>query len=430
MAHSDSLAKDPIGDSVTQRHIGGALQGQTDMPGDARLQRRLKVLSLSCLYPNSQLPGQGLFVQARVRAMNTAADVMVVQPVELPDYSQQPGSWFEGRSLPRRSQDGGLDVWRPRWWHPPGAGASNSIYLAAGVLPLVRKLHRQRQFDIIDAHFGQPTGVAAAILSAALRIPFAVTIRGSEVVHARYPARKRFMAWSFRRAARVIAVSQRLREFALSLGALPERTVVIPNGVDRSVFHPMDRAACRDKYQIAQNEKVILSAGHLFELKGHHRIVRALTAIPQATLLIAGDADRAADFTGRIRQEISACGVESRVRLLGHVRQNELAELMNAADLFCLASSREGWPNVVHEALSCGTPVVATDVGAIPEMLPSAELGQIVPPDNVEALTAALSQAIVKDWDRGRISTWGESRSWETVGREVIGQFADFVSAS
>jgi glycosyltransferase involved in cell wall biosynthesis len=92
---------------------------------------------------------------------------------------------------------------------------------------------------------------------------------------------------------------------------------------------------------------------------------------------------------------------------------------MSAADVFCLASSREGWPNVVHEALACGAPAVATDVGGIQDMLPSPEHGIIVPAGNHAELTMALGRALSRQWDRGRIAAWGKSRSWTEVAAET-----------
>src|SRR5262249_21320501 len=108
------------------------------------------------------------------------------------------------------------------------------------------------------------------------------------------------------------------------------------------------------------------------------------------------------------------------VSFIGMAAQNTLAELMSAADVFCLASSSEGWPNVVHEALACGTPVVATDVGAVRQMLPLPRLGTVVPPGDDIALAAALRDALTRAWDHSLISSWGRSRSWDTVAKEVL----------
>jgi glycosyltransferase involved in cell wall biosynthesis len=88
--------------------------------------------------------------------------------------------------------------------------------------------------------------------------------------------------------------------------------------------------------------------------------------------------------------------------------------------VFCLASAREGWPNVVHEAHACGTPVVATNVGGVPEMIPSENFGLVVPPNDPAALHAALKQALSRQWDRGAIAAWGQARSWRQVAAEVL----------
>jgi teichuronic acid biosynthesis glycosyltransferase TuaC len=108
--------------------------------------------------------------------------------------------------------------------------------------------------------------------------------------------------------------------------------------------------------------------------------------------------------------------------------QEELAGWMRAADVFCMASRREGWPNVVNEALACGTPVVATDVGAVPEMITSEAYGAIVPPTDDEALERALETALARHWDRTEIARWGQSRGWPEVAREVIGEMGSAIA--
>jgi teichuronic acid biosynthesis glycosyltransferase TuaC len=99
---------------------------------------------------------------------------------------------------------------------------------------------------------------------------------------------------------------------------------------------------------------------------------------------------------------------------------------MSAADVFCLASSTEGWPNVVNEALACGTPVVATDVGAVRQMITSGGLGAIVPSPvhdgkaSIAAMTEALQMALTRTWDHEGISAHGRSRSWNQVADDVL----------
>ena len=101
---------------------------------------------------------------------------------------------------------------------------------------------------------------------------------------------------------------------------------------------------------------------------------------------------------------------------------------MRAADAFCLASRREGCPNVVLEALACGLPVVATRVGAVPEVVPSERYGVVVPADDAAALAAALERALATEWDRDAIAAWGRSRSWGRVAEE-LGEIFEGVAA-
>jgi glycosyltransferase involved in cell wall biosynthesis len=106
-----------------------------------------------------------------------------------------------------------------------------------------------------------------------------------------------------------------------------------------------------------------------------------------------------------------------------------MAELLSAADVFCLASYTEGWPNVVNEALACGAPVVATHVGGVPSMVTSERYGFLVPPRDPNALRDALREALKRTWDRASISDWGRSRSWQQVAREVIDVMQSVVSS-
>jgi len=143
----------------------------------------------------------------------------------------------------------------------------------------------------------------------------------------------------------------------------------VPNGIEASLFFRRDRLACRARHGISEKDRVILSAGDLAELKGHHRIIAALKMLNdrgvRARLLIAGGIGRSGRYAEALRRQVRAGRLEDQVTFLGEVTQAVLAELMSAADVFCLASASEGWPNVVNEALACGTPVVATDGGAV-----------------------------------------------------------------
>ena len=392
---------------------------------------RLRVLSVSCVFPNPVEPAAGLFVRHRLQSVARHADVTVIAPVPAIDYGNPRRRLLAGWAVPRECRDGALRVLHPRWLYPPLGGVVNAFCLAVRLMPLLRT---HRNCDVIDAHWVHPTGIAVALASRFLPRPFVVTIRGNEIEHAQNRLMRASMAWALRCADAVIANSERLRKFAAGCGADPERICVIPNGVDCAIFHPRDRTTCRQVHDIPGDIPLVLSAGQLIKLKGHHRILTAIRDVAAvgrpAHLIIAGGPGRHGQYEAQIHQQIAALGMDARVRLLGQVPQEALAELMSAADVFCLASSREGWPNVVQEALACGTPVVATDVGAVPDMIPSEDYGSVVAPRDESGLREALQSALNRSWDRERISTLGQSRSWDRVAEQVLEEMRRVVHGS
>jgi glycosyltransferase involved in cell wall biosynthesis len=368
-------------------------------------------------------------VRHRIQAVSRHAQVKVLSPVGVLDYTHPSGDLFGNCKLPPRLLDGGVEVFYPRWIYPPGGGAVNARLMALELLPRLKRLRREYSFDLIDAHFGYPDGIAAAALAGALGIPYAVTLRGNETMHGERRSIRQALSRALRGAVRIIVLSRALGEFAVCLGAEPERVKLIPNGLDSSVFYPRDRAAVRRELGLADNVRVVLSAGSLIERKGHHTVARVLAAVRRrcgpVELLIAGGPGREGRFERQIAEAIRACGMARSVRMLGQVSAGRLAELMSAADVFCLASSREGWPNVVHEAMACGTPVVATAVGSVPDMIPSKQYGLVTPPGDEEAIGQALAEALETRWDQQAIAAWARSRDWDQVAREVLQELTD-----
>lgn len=328
-----------------------------------------------------------------------------------------------------------MEVFHPRWIHVPGTGAITAVLLFLQLIRPALRVGRHFQAQVIDAHFGYPDGVAAFLLAFILRVPFTITLRGSELLHARYPLRRWLMRQAFRRASRIIAVSEQLRRFSVDLGAPSSKTVTISNGVDSSVFFPRDRIAMRRKHNLPLERSIVLTAGHLIELKGHQHVIRAVDKLRRdgvsVDLLIVGGAPARGvrSYEQSLHGLVTQLDISEFVRFVGPVSPETLAELMSAVDLLCLASSREGWPNVVHEAMACGTPVAATNVGAIPELIPSELYGLVIPSSEASVLIPAIHRALKMTWNRASISAWAQSRSWEQVAKEIIREM-DQISTS
>lgn len=394
----------------------------------------MHVLCLSTVFPNPAETDFGVFVERRMRRVGEMVEVSVVAPVAVVEYGNPKRRFPPLDRIPQKARNGSLDVYYPRWFYPPLGGWSNAYFLWAQSLRLARAIDRKKPIDLIDAHFGHPEGVAAALLARSLNKPFMITLRGNENDHAVFAMRKKKMAWAFERAGRIVTVSERLRQFAIELGCAAERAITIPNGIDGRTFYPRKREDARREFQIEGDAKIILSAGYLIERKGHHRVIEALRTVldggVNAQLLIAGGPGREGNFEAEIRKAVVDHRVEANVRFLGAVKPDALARLMSACDVFTLATSNEGWPNVVHEAMGCGAPVVATDIGAIPEMIQNDDFGYVVPFGDSSALADALSKSLQRSWNRELISQWAVGRSWDNVAAEVVSVMREAVTAA
>lgn len=390
-----------------------------------------KVLSLSTVFPRPEEPSFGVFIERRLAGLASLMDVRVVAPAPLVEMHAR-RLRFSAFRLPRREQRGPLPVERPRWLYPPGFGALHARCLSARLAPFLRRMARGFPFELIDAHFGYPEGAAACRLAECLGRPFTVTLRGNEPAHAASPSKRAQMAQAFRRADAVIAVSGALREFALSLGANPSSCVVIGNGVDTAVFHPRPRREARARLGMAEDRLHLLSAGYLIPRKGHHRLAGLLPRLHEegipADLWIVGGPGREGDASADLDRVIRENGLAPFVHFVPPVPPEALAEYMSACDLFCLASSREGWPNVVHEAMACGAPVVATRVGAVEDLVSGEDLGVVVPPSDDRELLLGLIRAARRRFDREAIARKAASRSWTQVAREVHNVFQSILS--
>jgi glycosyltransferase involved in cell wall biosynthesis len=384
----------------------------------------MTILSLSSEFPNPSEPGKGLFVRARLEALAARVSLFVVAPVAWIDYANPQGDLFASSRVPRERHERGLHVLHPRWLYPPFGGWANAFFLAVRLLPTLARLRARRAFDVIDAHFAHPEGIAAVLVGAILRVPVLVTIRGSELRYRRSFAKRFWISWALRRADRVIAVSDGLRQLAVDFGVDPRRVSTISNGINATMFRRRDRDGWRATHGIPIGDRVVLCAGDLAELKGHHRVISAVKALidrgVSARLFIAGGIGRSGRYAETLRLQVALHDLRDRVTLLGELTQDALAEWMSASDVFCLASASEGWPNVVNEALACGTPVVATDVGAVRQMVASDRLGRVVPVHDDTALVEALQSALMSSWDHDAIAACGRARSWSQVADDVV----------
>jgi len=373
-----------------------------------------KIVVYSTLYPSWSRPSHGIFVENRLRHLLASGQVeaKVVAPVPwFPFSSAAFGKYADLARTPKVESRYGIEVSHPRYWNLPKVGMSLAPFLlAAGtVLPLAR-LRRRWNFDAIDAHYFYPDGVAAVLLGILLRKPVAITARGTDInLIPRFAVPRRLIQFAARRAAMIITVSQALKIPLVELGVPEERVVVLRNGVDLQLFRPSDRESVRAR--LGFKDRALLSVGHLIERKGHHLIISALPRLRGFKLTIVGEGPERAKLAALAEK----LGVSDRVHLAGEVPHDELFRYYGAADALVLASSREGWPNVLLEAMACGTPVVATPIWGNPEIVSSPVAGLLMQNRTPEALADAVEALFQSLPNRSATRAFAEQFSWDAT---------------
>jgi teichuronic acid biosynthesis glycosyltransferase TuaC len=392
------------------------------------LRDRIRILTFSTLYPNEVQPNHGIFVENRLRHLigSGAVEAVVVAPTPyFPSRSKVFGRWADHARVPRVERRNGLAVYHPRYVILPAIGMSLApAQLAAGSFQAIRRLCNSGcAFDLIDAHYVYPDGVAAIWLGKWFRKPVVVTARGTDInfiPRFRWP--RRLIQRSLAKAAGIITVSQALKEATAQLGIAPNNVTVIRNGVDLERFRPLDRARVRKK--LAIHGVTLLSVGHLIERKGHDLVIRALAELANCQLVIVGEGPE----RGRLEALAESLGVASRVRLVGAKQHDELAQYYTAADALVLASSREGWANVLLEAMACGTPVVASNVWGNPEVVAAPAAGRLMHERSPQGIVAAVQDLFASQPDRNATRRYAEKFSWDETTRGQLQLFGQILS--
>jgi glycosyltransferase involved in cell wall biosynthesis len=384
------------------------------------------VLALSYLFPNGAQPTYGIFVLNRLRAVREHCALKVIAPVQWYPFMRwlRPALW-RGEA-PRRETLDGIDVHHPRFAVIPRYLKwfdALSYHFAAR--RVARRLRREEafDFDLVDVHWTYPDIVAGYRLARRHGRKFMVTVRGHEALYEEERSvRRRQVARYLRRADAVITLSAELREKVIGLGVAPDRVRVILNGVDLAHFHPLDRADCRRRLGLPAGRRMMLSVGRLTAGKGHQDLVGALSSLPaDVDLYIVGGVNPEENFEPALRARIAALHLEGRVHLVDGAGHDALPLWYGATDLFCLATRREGCPNVVLEALACGTPAVVSGVGAVPELVIPGENGYLVAVGSApQEWSKIIRTALERPWSREKIAHDMQRWDWSRCGEQVL----------
>ncbi|HXT78611.1 MAG TPA: glycosyltransferase, partial [Acetobacteraceae bacterium] len=184
-----------------------------------------------------------------------------------------------------------------------------------------------------------------------------------------------------------------------------------------------DRQAARDA--LGLSKPTLISVGSLIERKGHHRTIEAMTLLPDFELVIVGEGPE----RGRLEEQIGRLGLRDRVRLLGPRPHASLPALYGAADASVLASSREGWANVLLESMACGTPVVASNIWGNPEVVRSRAGGVIAEHNTPEGIAAGVRCLFADLPSREATRAYAEPFSWDETTAGQLALFRRVIAA-
>ncbi len=281
-----------------------------------------------------------------------------------------------------------------RWWPPQDLSD----------LRRIARLVREHKVDLIHAHRGKDHWLAIlAVRLFRLRIP---VIRTRHVVT---PLRDTSAnRWQAKRTAHLVAVSRAVEQDVQSKSLYPaDRVHRIPGGIDLQRFSSTGRRlATRQRLGLAAHIPVAICVARFAIVKAHRVLVRAWAAVhaahPDAVLLLVGSGPQKASVTAQVQE----LGLESSVRFLGRSDNEQIPELLEASDVGLLSSvGSEGFSRAVLEYMALGLPVVATRVGAVPDLIEDGVSGRLVPPEDAEALGAALCEVLAAA--PGRRTAWG-----------------------
>lgn len=389
-----------------------------------------RVLTATSLYPNAVMPNHGIFVENRMRHLQEdgQVSVRVIAPVPwFPFTGARFGRFGAFAAVPHSETRAAIDILHPRYFTAPKIGSWTTPYaiLHAYLRAAKRLTAAGKDFDVVDGHYFYPDGVAAVMLAKRLGKPVVVSARGSDLTYlprSAYP--RRWIQWAIREADAIVTVSDSLRREAIALGAPGAKVRTLRNGVNLQEFQPVARAEARRFAGVPDDASVVASVGNLIPLKGHDLVLEALSGLPGVHLVVVGGGAE----ESRLRAVSGSLGLNDRVHFLGRVPHDRMAAVYSAADVLVLASSREGWPNVLLEAMACGTPAIATRVGGVPEIITEPESGRILTERTGDAIAQALALLLDTPPDRAATRAYAEKFDWSETVRGLVDVYRSVIT--
>jgi glycosyltransferase involved in cell wall biosynthesis len=399
----------------------------------------MKVLEACQEFPNRYYPQLGTFIKQSIDSIaNQGVDVTVIspKPFVLPFSAFPYHNFFK---LPRIEHTEKYDLHYPRYIYAvpkkylyPVTGISYSRFVSEYAIKNIKP-----EPDLIHAHFSYPDGYGMMKLAKKWRVPLVIsalgTIERKIAYEGSYTSRQIIEAMNF--ADKVLSVSEDLKLHIVNLGIKEEKVHVVPNGVDTGKFKPVEKEHARNLLKLPQDKNIVLFVGALRKIKGVDYLIEAAKDFVNTNtdLYMVGRDD---GLRKNLEKRAHELKIADRIRFTGPVNHEDIPLWISASDILVLPSLSEGRPNVVLEALACEVPVVATDVGGIPELMVDGETGYLVPAKNPVELSRKINKLLEDKSQRetmgklGRKSIIQSGLTWEAHAKKTLDIYSELLQKS
>lgn len=393
----------------------------------------MDVIVLSHMYPKSYSPYGGIFVHEQVAAIKkhlSNGSVTVISPVPWsPRCLWIRKKWRVYGQAEEKKQEEGIMVYCPRYLVIPGRFffPMQGIFIFISIILLMKKLIKNKPNVILHTHTILPDGLAGIFVKKIFKLPHICTIHGSDINIRPHESKITFLLtrYALKRCDRIVTVSNKLKEKVQLIAGDLQNISVIYNGADGEKFRPMPKDVVKRRLGIKGNSRIVIFIGNLLPIKGVGYLIRAFSDFLKQhkndnfKLFLIGsgqEREKLVELTKRL-------DVEANVVFLGRKPHEEIPLWLNIADILVLPSSSEGFPTIIPEAFMCEIPVVASNVGGIPEIIIDGKTGILTKPGDIAGITEGLNLSIKKTFRERlilEVRKYSQRFTWSVSASEML----------
>jgi len=399
----------------------------------------MKILEVCQEFPNRYYPQLGTFIKQSIDSIaNQKVNVTVVspKPIVIP-FSAFPYHNFS--KLPQIEHTEKYDLHYPRYlyiipkkYFYPLTGISYAYFISRYAIKNIKP-----KPDLLHAHFSYPDGFGMIGLAKKWKVPFVISALGTlerkVAYEGSYTSRQIFEAMNC--ADKVLSVSEDLKNHIVNLGISEDKVSVVPNGVDIEKFKPAGKEYARNMLNLPQDKKIVMFVGALKKIKGVDYLIEAAKSFldTNISLYMVGRDDGMKKSLEKKAHELK---IGNYIKFTGPLNHEDIPLWLSASDILVLPSLSEGRPNVILEAFACEVPVVATNVGGVPELMINGKTGYLVPAKNPMELSEKVNKLLVdrdlriKMGKFGRMTIIQRGLTWETHAKKTIKIYSKLLMSS